>query len=540
MLVEAVVELRVSYRERLLGIYVGIDAGIKDQYRYASEKFERTMAVFNAARSKLSIVARIVATNIFLNTLFAYQNRLFFMPAALLREFEQQFLRFITPTPWLKLGFLSAIKDLYGISCELVDLRSANVASVLATYERCTAMREGLAASLSRWRRGWRRLVHPALSWCAAFDYFKQATGRTHADTLHGASMRRTDINEYRVLLKALRSADVPNWAGYLDARVRAKGWDHTSLRQGLRRVPRSLPQGHRWFLLKIHLNAPMTSARIASAGGGQIQPCLFCRAPGGDRWDHLACRGCVMSACDRLFHAGHIPALTTAYPTLMMQTNLDGATLAAVVATFAAVWRVRAACRNTSAIISHDYSLRLACEVIGMPMASRLLTNHGQEIATRLAGPGAPQCARQSAVQVRWSEPRPGTGRRRGGRLGCGSMGNDRGRQRRGSPASNGACTHGNWSDEQHCRIHRSGCLFHKGPSQVGSAGGVLRGLDARGAPDGAVRRVGVQKPRPGEATQRVQKTRSRIGRRSRNLGSTASVPRVQPMRGRIGESGR
>ena len=43
--------LRVSYRERLLGIYIGIDASIEDQYKDAMNKFGKNLVIFTASRS---------------------------------------------------------------------------------------------------------------------------------------------------------------------------------------------------------------------------------------------------------------------------------------------------------------------------------------------------------------------------------------------------------------------------------------------------------------------------------------------------------
>ena len=90
-------ELRISYRERLLGIYLGCHATIEDQYLDAMTKFEKTMAIFVAAQLTMSLPVRVLTVNVFLAPLFAYQNRHFFMPARLLREVEARMLRFISP-----------------------------------------------------------------------------------------------------------------------------------------------------------------------------------------------------------------------------------------------------------------------------------------------------------------------------------------------------------------------------------------------------------------------------------------------------------
>ena len=151
-------ELRVSHRERLLGVYIGLHAGIEDQYVDALEKFEKVLDVYASVKKAFSLVTRIVVTNVFLNTLFSYQNRLFFMPRKLLQEIENKILRFLCPVTWLKLGFLAAAKGLCGTSCELVDLRNANDASLLATHERHLDIRARAVWSLCRWRHGCSKL----------------------------------------------------------------------------------------------------------------------------------------------------------------------------------------------------------------------------------------------------------------------------------------------------------------------------------------------------------------------------------------------
>ena len=341
------------------------------------------------------MVARVVTVNVFLSTIFTYQNRIFFMPARILKEVENTILNFICPMPWLKLGFLCVVKSLYGISCELVDIRSANVAAVLATHERCEEVRQGVAASLSRWRRRWTRLAHPALSWSTAFDYYRHASKKTYADTLAAVRRRRRDttkINEYKVLYDALRGAELENWTGYLEARVGAKGWDQTLLVQNLRRLPRSVPQGHRWFLLKLHLNAPMTTARASAAGRAEIENCCFCGAACGDSLPHMTGCGLVLSVCDQLFAAGRMPSLSNAHPVLMMQSGLDGSSIAAVIAVFASVWRVRATCRSIGGDMSQAALFGLVSRCLECPWLVRCM----------------PTCDRKTRRQGRMRPPAP------------------------------------------------------------------------------------------------------------------------------------
>ena len=364
-------ELKISYCERLLGVYIGLAAGIEEQYKDAMEKFEKSLQVFNDARDGLGIVAGIVVVNVFLYSLFSYQNRLFFMPGRLVKEVERRVLNFLTPVSWSKLGLFTSIRQLYGISCGMVDLRSANVSAVLATHERIHELKRGVVESLSRWRRGGSKIQHPAISWYVSLDYYRHAAGRMYGDTLQDARQRRgsrTAINEYRALCNVLLGIEASKWRTYLAARVRAKGWDVQVFMRELRCLPRSMPQGHRWFLLKVHLNAPMMTSRVAAAGVSDVEACAFCGLDSGDRWQHVTRCGLVMSVCDQLFATGRMPVISDAYPFLMLQVEQDGASLAATVAAFAAIWKIRAACRATRSDVTQRNLFEMVVRALDCP----------------------------------------------------------------------------------------------------------------------------------------------------------------------------
>ena len=52
----------------------------------------------------MTLAARLVAINVFLLPLFAYQNRQFFMPGSMVRDIECQLLTFVSPLCWIELG----------------------------------------------------------------------------------------------------------------------------------------------------------------------------------------------------------------------------------------------------------------------------------------------------------------------------------------------------------------------------------------------------------------------------------------------------
>ena len=118
-------------------------------------------------------------------------------------------------------------------------------------------------------------------------------------------------------------------------------------LLRGVACLPRSIPQGHRWFLLKLHLNAPITTARVAAAGGLTVgEQCVFCGV-GSDSLAHITQCPAVLLAYEAVADPGTLPHLRGAREALMFQCDLDGAVIAGIVAIFAAVWDIRAAARR-------------------------------------------------------------------------------------------------------------------------------------------------------------------------------------------------
>ena len=210
------------------------------------------------------------------------------MPRVLLQEIERKVLRFLTPITWAKLGMFSAVGALYGTQLFLQDLRLSNVASVLSTHEAWSDIRRGTISALGRWRRRHTFLPNPAISWKVAFDFFRHTVGTAHSEILSEAGHRRPK-RLFRFLYQRLADAELHRWETYLEHRVQAKGWDGNTLRRTLRHLPRSVPQPHRWFLLKIHFNAPIASTRLVAARVVEepIQ-CCFC-SRSCDSLDHLS-----------------------------------------------------------------------------------------------------------------------------------------------------------------------------------------------------------------------------------------------------------
>ena len=103
-----------------------------------------------------------------------------------------------------------------------------------------------------------------------------------------------------------------------------------------------------RWFLLKVHLNGPLTSARatVHLAGDDAVDGCVFCDH-GQDSLAHITQCPKVIAAYEAICAMSLAPTLTDARPLLMLQTHVDGGVLASVIAFFAAVWYTRGVCHS-------------------------------------------------------------------------------------------------------------------------------------------------------------------------------------------------
>ena len=74
-------DIRMSSRERVLGVFIGIHVSIHDQYYNAVHKFDMALSVFGRVRKSLSLAMRVLVVNIFMFTLFTFPNRHFFHAA---------------------------------------------------------------------------------------------------------------------------------------------------------------------------------------------------------------------------------------------------------------------------------------------------------------------------------------------------------------------------------------------------------------------------------------------------------------------------
>ena len=70
-------DIRISSRERVIGVFSGIHVSIHDQCYNAVHKFDMALSVFGRVQFSLSLAMRVLLVNIFMFTFFSYPHRHF-------------------------------------------------------------------------------------------------------------------------------------------------------------------------------------------------------------------------------------------------------------------------------------------------------------------------------------------------------------------------------------------------------------------------------------------------------------------------------
>ena len=364
--------LQVLYSTRILGLLIGLDVSIEDQFRAPLDKFAKALQDFSKFRDQMALATRIAVISTFFFSLFSFVSGFFYMPTHLLRSVESQVLSFISRVPFTRLGIFAHVKRLYGITTELRDLRLLNVSGLLATYVQNPRNESQLRESLRRIRarlppggyahqpgRPPTRLEHPAYSWLCAHAFFMR-TGDQSPDELYERALPardRRDALDFKlpsiqtVLYNALLAFDAPAARAFLGMRIRAKVRDDTLFFQGLARVAaqrRKFSQAQLWHLFRIHLNGHMTTHRLFCAQQAPAElPCFLCQAA-TDSVSHIL-------ACPTIHEAFQIyeealPDQATAPKSLehiFFQLPIDTEDLHRTLASFTAAWACRGAVQH-------------------------------------------------------------------------------------------------------------------------------------------------------------------------------------------------
>ncbi len=138
--------------------------------------------------------------------------------------------------------------------------------------------------------------------------------------------------------------------------------------------LPGSVPQAHRWQLLRLHLNGIYTSARVAAAGVVQAaSPCPYC-SHGEDSAGHLVACPTVFNAWTQLHAhlAGALPGFDM--PALYFQTSADGDLRSLLIAFFCAVLNIRRQLLASAGPVSPDIASRQILRVLDCPWVASAL----------------------------------------------------------------------------------------------------------------------------------------------------------------------
>ena len=182
---------------------------------------------------------------------------------------------------------------------------------------------------------------------------------------------------------------------------MQAKGWDGHTLRRTLRHLPRRVPQPHRWFLLKVHLNAPIASTRLVAARVVEepIQ-CCFC-SRSSDSLDHLSRCFTVLDVDNSICDAANLPPIIDGRHSLMLQEPWEGSVLASILAFFFAIWTVRSMHRRGVHFLSFLELRDLVLVSIQCPWLVRCLSHSIPQTTTTRPGLSAIANPRSYNLQI-------------------------------------------------------------------------------------------------------------------------------------------
>ena len=198
-------------------------------------------------------------------------------------------------------------------------------------------------------------MTRPTHAWAVASGFYKGATKREALDTCSARIHSKLGLAEEgledpremrnhpmtRWLYQELQNSEQKQWESYLLNRIASKGWDTGPFLPGLRSIPRSIPQQHRWFLFRTHLNAHMTTHRLASAGCGEETQCPLC-GTGPDTYEHLHECNALDETKRDIETSTTVSAGAWEHATLFFRKRIDGAIFALVLAVYAAAWTIR------------------------------------------------------------------------------------------------------------------------------------------------------------------------------------------------------
>ena len=162
-----------------------------------------------------------------------------------------------------------------------------------------------------------------------------QTAGSTYSDVLNEAGRRRP-VRPFRVLYKRMAAAEVSSLGG-LSRKPSASqglGW---AIRRALRRLPRSVPQAHRWFLSKVPQRSHCNCKVGRGASCGEPLNCCLC-SRSSDILNHLSLCQAVLDVFDSIRGVAGLSPISDGRSGLMLQERWEGSVVAGVVVFYAAI----------------------------------------------------------------------------------------------------------------------------------------------------------------------------------------------------------
>lgn len=108
--------------------------------------------------------------------------------------------------------------------------------------------------------------LNPGDNYLRAHAFFSEVVGESVESVFNSGAGGRIELS-FRSIYAKMLDAEQLSWKQYLMDRVERRGWNPEAFMHGLSCIPRSVPQGHRWHLFRLHLNGHCTCARVHKAG---------------------------------------------------------------------------------------------------------------------------------------------------------------------------------------------------------------------------------------------------------------------------------
>jgi hypothetical protein len=131
-------DCRVVASAKLLGLIIGFNLSEDDIGSEAEARYYERLRILEAIPA--SWATKVITLSVFMRSLFGYIGRHALLPQRLRQRIERTDSEYIAKVPYVAVSFLSHLKEIYGISVNLVDFQLASMAALIATalnIEKC-------------------------------------------------------------------------------------------------------------------------------------------------------------------------------------------------------------------------------------------------------------------------------------------------------------------------------------------------------------------------------------------------------------------